>query len=419
VNFERYPRIIYEKKEKKSSFWFGFILFITGLFLTLISLNIYKPSVVPNELRVMSLNKKTNILILGCDEIFPELEKGKLLWKGRSDTIIFLGCNPAKNTLSVLNIPRDTKIKVPGHGAEKINYLNTIGGPEFTRKYLEKLLKTKIDHYVIINVQGLHKIIDEVGGIVIDVPQRMQYRDYAGMLDINLFPGKQLLNGEQAVGYLRYRHDSLGDIGRIQRQQAFMRAVFKRLLDPIIFTKLPEVVSIYKKTMLTDMKPVDVIKIANFVRNVPDSKQNISILPGSFGQRNQVSYWIPDQKEIDKIIKKFFYDEKSPLRFIRKNPKDIKISIFNGSHKDKFLATKLTNYLREYGYTVLIAQDSESHMKSTKIYAQKANPEVALQIKYDIGNIGELVNGNLGPPEADVTILAGDDLVNLKTKVKK
>jgi len=90
VNFERYPRIIYEKKEKKSSFWFGFILFITGLFLTLISLNIYKPSVVPNELRMMSLNKKTNVLLLGCDEIFPELEKGKLLWKGRSDTIIFL-----------------------------------------------------------------------------------------------------------------------------------------------------------------------------------------------------------------------------------------------------------------------------------------------------------------------------------------
>lgn len=419
MDFERYPRALYRREQRKPSFWLGFFLFLIGFILILISLNIYKPSLVPSELRLISLNKKVNILVLGCDEIFPESDHGKALWKGRSDTIIFFSCNPFKNTLNVLNIPRDTKIRVPGHGVEKINYLNTISGPEFTKKYLERLLRSRIDHYVIINVQGLNKIIDELGGIVINVPQRMLYKDYAGMLNIDLFPGKQLLSGEQAAGFLRYRHDSLGDIGRIQRQQAFMRALSKRLLDPIIFTKLPEVVSIYKKTILTDLKPVEVIKIANFIRNVPESKQNIVILPGNFGQRNQISYWIPNQKEIDSIIKKLFYEEKDFLQFMRKNPKGIKVSVFNGSHKNNLLATKLTTILREYGYTVLVAQDSETYTKTTKIYAQKANPETALQIKHDIGNIGELLIGNLGSPEADVTILAGDDLVNLKVKVKR
>ncbi|MBI3591389.1 MAG: LCP family protein [Candidatus Melainabacteria bacterium] len=419
MEFERYPRILDRKKEPKSSFWFGISLFLIGFFLTLISLNIYNPSLVPNELRVVSLNKKINILVLGCDEIFPEAVNGKLLWKGRSDTIILISCNPFKNTLNILNIPRDTKIRVPGHGVEKINYLNTIGGPTFTKKYLERLLRTRIDHYVIVNVQGLNKIIDEVGGIIIDVPQRMQYIDHTAMLYINLFPGKQLLNGEQAVGFLRFRHDLLADIGRIQRQQLFMRAVFKRLLDPIIFTKLPDVISIYKKTILTDLKPVEIIKIANFVRNVPSPNQNIVILPGEFGQRNQVSYWIPNPKEIDKVIKKLFYNEKDFFRFVRANPKEIKISVFNGSHKDHLLATKLTNLLREYGYTVLLAQDYESHVNMTKIYAQKANPEIALQVKNDIGNIGELLIGSLGDPKADVTILAGDDLVNLKVRTKK
>ena len=126
MSFERYPRVLYERKEPKRSFWFGLVLFLIGFFLTLISLNIYNPSLVPNEFRVVSLNKRINILILGCDEIFPEAEHGKLLWKGRSDTIILLSCNPLKNTLNILNIPRDTKIRVPGHGTEKINFLNTI-----------------------------------------------------------------------------------------------------------------------------------------------------------------------------------------------------------------------------------------------------------------------------------------------------
>ena len=417
--FDKYPKILHEKQEKRPSFFFGLTLFLIGFTLTLISLNIYNPSLVPNELRVISLNKKSNILLLGCDEVFPQESHGKLLWKGRSDTIAILNCNPYKNTLNILNNPRDTKIKIPGHGVEKINYLNTIGGPVFTKQYLEKLLKTKIDHYVIINVQGLNKVVDEISGITIDVPQRMEYHDHAAMLYINLFPGKQVLTGEQTVGYLRFRNDMLGDIGRIQRQQAFMRALFRKLLDPVTFTKLPELISIYKKTILTDLKPTDVIKIANFVRNVPSSKQNIVILPGEFGWQGGISYWIPDTKEISKVIKKLFYDKNDFFRFMRMDPKNVKVSVFNGSKKDHYLATKLTHFLREYGYTVLLAQDSEIPVKNTKIYAQKANPEIALQVKYDIGNIGELLIGNLGPPEADVTILAGDDLASSKLKKKR
>lgn len=421
--FKRYPKVLYEKKETKSSFWFGLILFFTGFFLTLISLNIYNPTIVPSELRLMSLNKKENILILGCDEVFPSDLKanGFALWSGRSDTIIVLSCNPKKNSLNILNIPRDTKIKVPdqGQGIEKINFLNSVGGPRFTKKYIEKLLKIKINHYVIVNLHGLNKIIDEIGGVNIEVPQRMQYHDRAAMLHINLFPGKQTLSGEQAIGYVRFRHDNLGDIGRIQRQQEFIRAVCKKLLDPITFTRLPEVISIYKKTIHTDLKLKDVIRIANFVRNVPNANQNIAILPGEFGQRNQISYWIPNPKEIDKVVKKLFYDERSFFRFKRTNPKDIKVSIFNGSRKDSHLASKLSNILREYGYTVLLIQDYEEHITKSKIYAQKANTETALQIKYDIGNVGELLTGNLGPPDADVTILAGDDLIDIKLKKRK
>lgn len=410
---EKYLKFIEERRQrKKPSLLFGSIVFLIGLFIMIISLNIYNPSLVPNELRVISLNKKLNILVLGCDEIFEENEKGAKIIKGRSDTIIILSCNPFNNTLNVLNIPRDTKIILPGHGSEKINFLNSIGGPVFTKNCIEKLLKISIDNYVMVNIQGLNKIIDEIGGIIVDVPQRMQYDDVTAMLHINLFPGRQILNGEQAVGFVRFRHDNLGDIGRIQRQQIFMRAIVKKLLDPITFTKLPEVISIYKKTILTDLKSKEIIKIANFIRNVPSSNQNIAILPGEFGRYNKVGYWIPNQDEINNLVRKIFYDKKDLLRFKHSNPKDIKISVLNGSQKDNHLGTKISNILREHGYTVALCQDYGNHVSKTKIYAQKANSEVALQVKHNIGNVGELLSGNLGPPDSDITILAGDDLIN-------
>ncbi len=414
---ETYLKFIEERrKRKKPSFFAGLIIFIIGLTIIIISLNIYNPSMVPKELRLISLNKNLNVLILGCDEIF---EEGNKVIKGRSDTIILLSCNPTNNTLNILNIPRDTKITIPGHGSEKINFLNSIGGPIFTKKCIEKLLRIHIDNYVMVNVKGLNKIIDEVGGIDIDVPQRMQYRDITAMLNINLFPGKQVLNGEQAVGFVRFRYDNLGDIGRIQRQQIFMRAVIKKLLDPITFTKIPELISIYKKIITTDLKSRDVIKIANFIRNVPSSNQNIVILPGEFGRYNKVGYWIPSQEEINKIVKKIFSDKPNKMLFQNIEPKNIKVSILNGSKKDDHLATKISNILREHGYTVELCQDYESSVSRTKIYAQKVNSETALQIKHILGNIGESINGNLGPPDSDITILAGDDLINSVNKLSK
>ena len=417
----KYPRIQYREQPTKSSFFLGLILLIVGFFLMITSLNIYQPSLAPVGLRIMNLNSTKNILILGCDEVFKESDpkSRKILWKGRSDTILIFNCNPFSSTLNILSIPRDTKINLPGHGAEKINYLNSIGGPLFTKKCLEKLLGIKVDYYVMVDVKGLSKIIDQLGGLTIDVPQKMEYSDKTAMLNINLSPGSQILNGEQAIGFVRFRHDNLGDIGRIERQQIFIRALIKKLLDPITFAKIPDVISIYKETILTDLSPNEIIKTANFMRSVPRSNQNSTILPGGFGQYNSyVSYWIPDQKEINNLVQRIFLNKKSVLRFGRVNPKSIKVAVLNGSKKDNLLATKITNLLRQHGYVVLVCQDYETNVKKTKIYAQKANSELALQVKYDLGNSGELLVGNLGPLDADITILAGDDLANQIDKIK-
>ena len=408
--------------ERKPNIFLRTVLVLIVFILIFVLLNVYKPSVVPQNLRIASLNKSVNILILGCDEIFFERDSvtNKVVWKGRSDTILVLNCNPIKNTVSILNIPRDTRISIPGYGVEKINFLNSVFGASFTKKCLEKLLRIDIDHYVILNVKGISRIINEVGGVVIDVPQRMAYTDKTAMLFIDLYPGRQLLNGEQAVGFVRFRHDSLGDIGRIQRQQAFIKALFRKLIDPITFTKLPEILAIYKDTISTDLRGRDIVKIANFVRDVPASKQNISILPGQFGYYGGISYWVPSQEEINIVVKKLFLSDRnfdSVRKKSRINPCQIKVSILNGALENPEVIEKLRDKLNEYGYTVLATENFETAIPKTKIYAQKANLDVALQVKKDIGNFGDLLNANLGPPEADVTILAGKDLRKLNKKI--
>ena len=300
-----------DKRSSKISLFIGITLCIIGGLFTYLSLNLYVPNIVPLKLRVLSLNKKTSILFLGIDEVFPGRndvnENSDIRWKGRSDTIIILVCDPFKNTINALNIPRDTRIAIDGYDIEKINYLNAKDGPEKTKRYVEALLGTDIDHFVAANLQGIRKIIDEIGGIVVDVPQRMKYEDHTAMLKINLYPGKQLLNGKQAVGFLRFRHDSLGDIGRITRQQKFMKALLKKMLDPTVLAKTPAILSNFKDDIYTDLTNREIIQVANFLRNVPSSKQRVEMLPGKSGELNGASYWIPLKKETRDLVNDFFY----------------------------------------------------------------------------------------------------------------
>lgn len=292
----------------------GLCLLITGVSLAIISLNIYAPSILPEKVRVLTLKERKNILFLGVDEVFKEDRAKKReggIWRGRSDTIIILSLDPYNKSMNILNIPRDTRIKIDGYEIEKINYLNAIDGPIVTKKHVEKLLGIKIHNYVQINLKGAVKFIDEIGGIVINVPQRMKYKDITGMVDINLFPGRQLLNGKQAIDFVRFRHDSLGDIGRIQRQQEFIRALIKKSLDPVVFARLPALLVGMKHLLLTDLKTDGIVRIANFVRNVPASKQKIAMLPGKFGELNGISYWIPTKKETIEIVNEFFKTTKT------------------------------------------------------------------------------------------------------------
>ncbi|MBR6126213.1 LCP family protein, partial [bacterium] len=174
--------------------------------------------------------RRQNILLLGVDSNGD----GTDIWEGtRSDTIMVVNLDPKSHTVKAISIPRDSKVYLPENkGVQKINSAHALGGVNLVKKTLKETFGIKIDHYIVIHDEAVEKIIDALGGVTVYVEKPMKYHDWAGHLHIDLNKGETNLTGKQAVGYLRYRKDGLGDIGRTQRQQWFIRSLFEKLHSP-------------------------------------------------------------------------------------------------------------------------------------------------------------------------------------------
>ena len=237
-----------------------------------------------------------NIMIMGVDRRADDV--------GRSDTLMVLTYNPNEQKASLLSLPRDTRVHIEKNDYDKINHAYAYGGHELTQKVVESFLNVSINYYVLIDIQAFEKIIDAVGGVDIDVEKRMYYEDPwddNGGLVIDLQPGLQHLNGKTAIQYVRYR-DGEGDIGRINRQQKFMKAFLAQAISPSILPKLPDILSNISSAIQTNMPLSEMIAL---VSNLPTIQQNglsSSMVPGQPAYIEDISYWIPDIAKTRNLI---------------------------------------------------------------------------------------------------------------------
>ena len=241
-------------------------------------------------------NDKATVMIMGVDERADDV--------GRSDTLMIATLDPDKNQAALLSVPRDTRVKIKGYGFDKINAAYAYGGRKLTQETIESLLNTHIDHYIKINVHGFTKIIDALGGIDIDVEKRMYYEDPwddDGGLYIGLQPGMQHMDGKTAITYVRYR-DEEGDIGRIKRQQNFMKAVMDKLVSPTIIPKLPAIVSAVSDSVETDMSVSEILSFLGTLQDAKDNGLKSEMLPGKPVYIEGISYWVPDISKTRQIL---------------------------------------------------------------------------------------------------------------------
>ncbi len=174
--------------------------------------------------------KRQNILILGVDK---NPDGNDPFSNTRSDTIILLNIDPKHRSINAISIPRDSKVYIAGdYGIQKINSAHAYGGVELTKKTVENTLGVKVDRYIAVNSEAVIHLVDILGGVPVYVEKDMFYHDYSGKLNVRLPKGNHVLNGQQAEGYLRFRKDGLGDIGRTSRQQWFLRNLLTQLQTP-------------------------------------------------------------------------------------------------------------------------------------------------------------------------------------------
>ena len=235
------------------------------------------------------LGSKRNIVVLGVDGREKDDDPG------RSDTLFVVMFDPKSKNVSLLSIPRDTRVRIPGHGWDKINHAYAFGGHKLTQQTTEELLGIQVNNYVMVDFSGFESLVDAIGGIDIDVEKDMYYYDDWDDFLIDLPAGQQHLDGKKAIQYVRYR-DEEGDIGRIKRQQKFMMAVYEKIASAQILTKMPGLVSEIMKMVKTDLPVSDMLAMGGALHGMMKEQGGLQMatVPGTPEYIDEISYWIPD-----------------------------------------------------------------------------------------------------------------------------
>ena len=288
--------------------------------------------------------KKKTILVVGVDK--NEGAKDPFLGT-RSDTILVVTFDPSKETLSVISVPRDSKVYISNdHGVQKINSAHALGGIDLTKKTLEETLGLKFDNYIAVHNEGVKKLVDALGGVPVYIEKDMYYNDNSQNLHINLKKGLQVLDGQQAEGYIRYRHDALGDIGRTSRQQWFLKGVVEKMQTPEAITKIPEVIQVTTTYTKTDMSIYELTQLAVFLKSIDLSDIEVATLPGAPSKKGYVSYWILDPEKTQDVINRLVYKDTRGTE-----SKELVAGIIYAPSQEE-LAMTIKSRLESYGYEV-------------------------------------------------------------------
>ena len=236
--------------------------------------------------RLDLLSGKKNIVVMGCD-----IRKDDV---GRSDTLFVVMLDKSKKNAALLSVPRDTRVKIKGHGWDKINAAFAYGGQKLTRETVQDFLGIKLDNYVLVDFRGFKGLVDAVGGVDINVEKRMYYYDPYDGFEIDLRPGMQHMDGKTAMQYVRYR-DEEGDIGRIRRQQKFLMALYKHIASKNIIAKIPGISKQIMSMVKTDLSLKEMVELGNVMRDMVEKDGlKMSMVPGEPEYIDGISYWIPD-----------------------------------------------------------------------------------------------------------------------------
>ena len=253
-----------------------------------------------------------NLLLLGVDE-------GGM----RSDTIMLVSLNGRTGKVNILSIPRDTRVLVGKH-YQKINAAIGIGAQEVRKGNLKEpeelsvqkvklLTGLPIHYFASVDFDGFKEIIDALDGVDFDVPFDMDYDDPAQNLHIHLKKGMQHLNGQAAHDFVRFRKGNAGhkgyatgDLGRIDAQQAFIKALIAQKVTPKYLLKADEIFDVIRQNVRTNYTAKDLIRHLGIIKNITSDDVSMYQLPGEPKTIDGVSYVLCDDAATAELVRTVF-----------------------------------------------------------------------------------------------------------------
>jgi len=309
----------FEKKKTKKKKHIGRKIFIFILLLLAVAGALFAK-------RVYDLDGNWLAALMGHDKhTLENLEKLYILAMGEStgmsDTIIVCSYDPRTQEASMLSIPRDTfvgKSRSNASAYDKINSLYNSGkNPEKTMEAVNELTGLDINKYILIDTEGLKKLVDVIGGVEFDVPMDMNYDDYSQDLHVNLKAGKQKLNGDQVEQLVRFRHNANGstysyeygmeDFGRMKTQRAVIIEVAKQTVQLKNITEIGNIIDIAEKYVKTNMDLKSLKDYLPYFINMDMNNIKSEQLPGVPEYINGISFFLADEDETKEVVDELFY----------------------------------------------------------------------------------------------------------------
>ncbi|MCL6450643.1 MAG: LCP family protein [Acetobacteraceae bacterium] len=374
------------------------------------------PRPVPSPLAQIDPGERINVVFLGMDagaDLNPGVSK-------RTDTVILASFDPKAKTVGLLSLPRDTRVAIPGRPTpEKLCHANAYGhtqpgpdlGPQLVRETLEGFLHVPVHYYVRLDFRAFARVVDILGGVEVDVPQRMYYEDPAQGLKIDLLPGRQVLDGEKALQFVRYRQYHDADLGRIRAQQTFLKALFEKAFRLRNVFKVPALAVELARYVDTDLSVNEMITLGRWALELEPDDVSMEVLPGEAANLvdggKEAAYFLADPVGTVAVVNRV-------LRGV--DPAQnagIRVEVLNGTGRSG-LARGAAQLLGDMGFVVAGLGDAGTGFTETVLIPRSSN-EVAVQAA---GRAMVLLgtrpsvrsSGPGGTVDVDVTVVVGSDL---------
>jgi LCP family protein required for cell wall assembly len=352
------------------------------------------------------------MLLLGSDVRPGETQ-------ARADTIILARLDPAEKKVTLLSIPRDTRVEIPGYGTNKINAASFLGGPSLMVETVSEFTGLPISHYAEVDFDGFKEVVDTMGGVQVDVPMDI-YDPLAANYDASAYSvdaGPQTLDGKHALTFVRSRNFPDGDFTRMQNQQLFLRAVLKQMLSLSSALKVTQIVDSTVSHVTTDLGITEIAGLANDFWGMDLGDLETVTVPGEARMIGGGSYVIVDEEAMAELIAELEggapSDGSIDTPTVIASPSQVSVTVRNGSGESG-VAADAARVLTRYGFRVDSIGDMGSFGYDETLVVYDEGEAEAATVAEHLG-IGELTeSGGRFSFGTDVLVVVGRDFDELR-----